>query len=174
MKIRLQKGESLRQYLTDIDVHIKCGIWVLEEGSLQKRAISKDDSYTVLNLYAVDDYFIGDSDLFIDYVALEYSVIRSVGISDIDPVKVLFQLDDLEQLNWLNSFKLQEKNQSNNRIDLFVNWASRKLHKSVMEVPKVLSQDVISKLTGVNRVTVNRKITVRRTSTAKNTQDMIG
>jgi hypothetical protein len=171
MQIKLQKGDSLRQYLKEFDVDIKCGIWILAEGSLQKRALSKDDIYTVLNLYAVGDYFIGDSDLFIDYIALEYSIINWVQLSDIDPVKVLFQLDDLEQLHWLNSFKLEEEQKANNRIELFVSWASRKLHKSIRDIPKILSQDVISKLTGVNRVTVNRKITVRRTN--RNPHDML-
>lgn len=163
-KVTLSDGESLSRLLSKAGnpFDITSGIWLVESGSLQKRAcIDSDnviDEYTVINLYAAGDYFIGDSDLLIDYFALEETVISNISISEIDPVKLLFQLDSLESLLFLNAYHLETPENTKGKIHNFLVWASKKLNKNIADITNLLTQEEIGKLLNLSRLTVHRKL----------------
>lgn len=163
-KITLSDGESLSKLLSKSGniLDISSGIWLVESGSLQKRAcISADyftDEYTVINLYAAGDYFIGDSDLKVDYFALENTIISTVAISEIDPVKLLFQLDSLESLLFLNTYHLETPDNTKGKVHNFLVWASKKLNRNIADITRLLTQEEIGKLLNLSRLTVHRKL----------------
>lgn len=159
--VTLSKGESLVKLLSKVGLIVDTftGIWLLEKGSLQKIASKNPDTnYSVLNIYSQGDYLMGDSDLNIDYVAIEDSLITQVSLNEIDPIQLLYQIDSIEGLVYVNSFKLEEDNIKNTRFVKFLIWAGRRLGKSCYLVPSLLNQSDMGSLIGATRVTVNRKL----------------
>lgn len=165
--ITMSPGESLADLLKRSGnlISFNSGIWLLEKGSLQKRALKSDgssepnilDNYSIVNIYAQGDYFQGDSDMEIDYFALEESVISLVTIPEIDPVRLLFQLDSLEELMHQRSYSDRE-DKKKNKLPNFFAWACKKLNRSDEQIVALLSQEEIGKLMGLRRSTVNRKL----------------
>jgi CRP-like cAMP-binding protein len=159
-KIVLSKGESLLKLMhkAGLIVDTFTGIWLLEKGSLQKIA-NKDSDYSILNIYAQGDYLMGDSDLAIDYIAIEDSIIVNVSLTELDPMQILYQLDAIEELMFVNSFKFEEADvHESGRLSRFFDWAGKRLGRKQRSIPYFLSQADIGKLVGANRVTVNRKL----------------
>lgn len=165
--ITMSVGESLADLLKRSGnvITFNSGIWIIEEGSLQKRSLRHQedktsnitDNYSILNIYTKGDYFMGDSDMVIDYFALESTTIRQVQIDKVDPVKLLFQLDALEEYVHYTSYSDREDSK-NNRIANFFTWIRKKLKRPNDEITHLLTQEEIGRMTGLHRTTVNRKL----------------
>lgn len=166
--IFLNRGESLVKLMikTGLIVDSFTGIWLVENGSLQKVANKEisaktkniSNTYAVLNFYSKGDYFMGDSDLCIDYIAIEDARVSQVSLVDIDPVQLLYQLDAIEELAYVNSFKLEDETNLQGRISKFLAWASKRLGKQKLAIPELINQTDIGKMVGVTRVTANKKL----------------
>lgn len=174
--IVLSKGESMLKLMIKAGLVIDTlnGLWFLKKGSLQKIA-NKDNSndYAIINIYSQGDYLMGDSDLNIDYIAMEDSVILEVSLNEIDPIQLMFQLDAVEELMFVNSFKFEEDSLSDiciktGRFYRFLSWLSKRLGRHKVSIPEILNQTDMGKLVGATRVTVNRKIQVIKKLTELN------
>jgi CRP-like cAMP-binding protein len=162
--IKLSKGESLVKLMVNAGLAIDSltGIWFIQKGSLQKVAINEESDQVnyrvVLNIYSQGDYFMGDSDLFIDYIAIEDADISEISLSEIDPMQLLYQLDAIEELRFVNSHKLEGSFNQHGKINKFLDWASKRLSKEKSIVLSLISQSTIGQLVGVTRITTNKKL----------------
>lgn len=163
--ISMSAGESLADLLQRSGnlINFNSGIWLIQEGSLQKRALKPNttasnilDDYAIVNIYCQGDYFMGDSDMKIDYFALEDSIITQVNINQIDSAKLLFQLDSLEELIYCRSYN--DRDETRLKLPMFLTWICKKLQRSDSQVFNLLSQEEIGKLVGFKRQTVSRKL----------------
>jgi CRP-like cAMP-binding protein len=162
--IKLSKGESLVKLMVNAGLAVDSltGIWFIEKGSLQKVAINEESdqlNYRVaLNLYSQGDYFMGDSDLFVDYIAIEDAEISEISLSEIDPMQLLYQLDAIEELRFVNSHKLEGSSNQHGKINKFLDWASKRLSKEKSTVLDLINQSTIGQMVGVTRITTNKKL----------------
>jgi CRP-like cAMP-binding protein len=162
--IKLNKGESLVKLMVSAGLVIDSltGIWFIAKGSLQKVAINEDTDQlnhrVVLNLYSQGDYFMGDSDLSIDYIAIENAEISEISLSEIDPMQLLYQLDAIEELRFVNAHKLEDESNHQGKMNKFLDWASKRLSKEKTTVLSLINQATIGQLVGITRITTNKKL----------------
>lgn len=150
-------------YKQGVFIQIPSGFWVVKSGVLQKQVAKFNgarcrDEFVALNIYCAGDYIIADSDLCFRLKALQDSSICEVSISDIDTVKLFYQLDQTEELIYINKKNGESENGSLNRMHAFISWAEKKLGLPKYKVLSLLSQNDIGDFISLTRGAVNRKM----------------
>jgi hypothetical protein len=140
--------------------HIPNGIWVIESGMLTKVGINNLDQYVQINICVPGDYLMPDIGTKI--YALSDSIVSTVSISDIDTVKLMHQINDLERLSLIRGYALNPPTPGEGiyqgRVAKFLQWLSIRTSLQEKELFSLFPQHMIGSFIGVKRCAVSTRL----------------
>jgi hypothetical protein len=140
--------------------HIPSGIWIVESGMITKVGINNLDQYVQINICVPGDYLMPDAGTKI--YALIDTVISSVSISDIDTVKLMHQINDLEMLSVIRGCALNPPTPGEGiyqgRVAKFLQWLSVKTSLEEKDLFSMFTQHMIGSFVGVKRCAVSTRL----------------